>query len=216
MFWGGDSTQDVAVSSGRPEIPLPLLPQGGFHGDPHVPGGCPRRAAERVTGWALDLAGRGLSKAESAGWRSRFRSGLGKEETPGWRRNGDARPSRMVQETPATRPTRPAGFGHPGSSPPPFHERPGSGTWRARAAAARVGLAMRRLGERRAAESGGRTQRAAGRESGRRGQASMHGHRRGPRARARRRERGSPSSIPGGGASTGRVLLAVQWGKPKS
>lgn len=80
---------------------------------------------------------------------------------------------------------------------------------------------MGSLRERGAAESGGGTQRAAGCESGRRGQAPAHGlrgagcHRRGPRARARLRERRSPSSIPGGGASTGRVLLSVQWGKPK-
>lgn len=127
----------------------------------------------------------------------------------------------MVQETPAMRPTRPAGFGDPGSNPPPFHKRPGSGTWRARAAAARVGLAMGRLPERGAAESGGGTQRTAGRESGRRGQAPAHGlrgagcHHRGPGARARRRERRSPSSIPGGGASTGLVLLSLQWVKPK-
>lgn len=153
---------------------FPLLPQSGFYGDPHVPGGCPRRAPERVTAWALDLAGRDLSKEEFAGGRSRFLLGLGREETPGWRRRGEVRQSRMVQKTPAMRPTRPAGFGDPGSNPPPFHKRPGSGTWRARAAAARVGLAMGRLPERGAAESGGGTQSAAGRESGRRGQAPAH------------------------------------------
>lgn len=64
---------------------FPLLPQSDFHGDPRVPGGCPRRVPQRVTGWPLDLPGRGLSQAEFAGWRSRFRLGLEKEETAGWR-----------------------------------------------------------------------------------------------------------------------------------
>lgn len=98
---------------------FPLLPQSSFHGDPHVPGGCPRRAPEHVSGWALDLAGGGLSKAEFAGWGSRFRLGLGREETPGWRRNGGVRQSRIVQETTAMRPTRPAGFGDAGAIRPP-------------------------------------------------------------------------------------------------
>lgn len=140
-----------------------LLPQNSFHGDPHVPGGGPRGAPGRASGGAFDLSRGGPSQAEFTGWDSRFRAGLG-EETPQWGRDGGARQSRMVQETAAML------FRHPGSNPPLFANPRAGGTWWARAAAARGKLAMGRLRERAAAESGGGgAQSAAGRESGRRG-----------------------------------------------
>lgn len=111
----------------------------------------------------------------------------------------------MVQETAAERAVRPAVFRDPGSNPPsppaPSANARAPGTWRARAAAAWDRPAMRRLRERRDAESGGGKQSAAGLESGRRGRAPAHPprsagcHRPAPPARARRREPRIPSSI---------------------
>lgn len=111
-----------------------------------------------------------------------------------------AGPGPWASETQATiRPT-------PTSTPTPSNAW-GLGTWRAKTAAAAEatgrGLAMERLSERAAAESRGGTQRPAERESPRRGQTPAHRplgagrHRQGPPARARRRVKGSPSSIPG-------------------
>ena len=132
IFWGGEGTQDVAVSSGSPEIPFPLLPRP----TPAAPTSSTKadsiatltfpvavRASLRSRSPAglLDLAGGGLSEA-FADWDSRFEAGMGKEETPGWRQNGGARRGRMVRETAAARPARPVDFREPGvrSAPPLF------------------------------------------------------------------------------------------------
>lgn len=122
----------MAVSSGSPEIPFPLLPRP----TPAAPTSSTKadsiatltfpvavRASLRSRSPAglLDLAGGGLSEA-FADWDSRFEAGMGKEETPGWRQNGGARRGRMVRETAAARPARPVDFREPGvrSAPPLF------------------------------------------------------------------------------------------------
>lgn len=124
---------------------FPLLRQSSFHGDPRAPGGCPRRAPEHGTGWAVDPAGGGLSEAGFAGGGSRFRVRIGKRghgrvqterrcaaEQDGAGHHGDA-------------PRQAGRLRRRGAQPAPFRKRLGWGTWRARAAAARAGLAMRRL-----------------------------------------------------------------------
>lgn len=86
IFWGGESTEDVALGSGHPEIPLPPPPPKRL---PWRPSRSRWLSAPRSTAGhrlAVRSAGQeGLSKAEFAGWRSRFRLGLEKEETAGWR-----------------------------------------------------------------------------------------------------------------------------------
>lgn len=66
-----------------------LLPQNGFHGDPHVPGGGHR--------WGFRPGRRGLSETDFASWDPRFGAGLRGEEWPRWGRNGGARRPGMVQ-----------------------------------------------------------------------------------------------------------------------
>lgn len=94
-----------------------LVPQNGFHGDPHVPGGGLHGAPERVTGGALDLAGGASPRQSLQAATLDFPQGRGKRRRLGGGGTAVRGEAGWCRKQP--RAVRPAVFRDPGFHPLP-------------------------------------------------------------------------------------------------